>query len=411
MDTTLRQIISFVVFFSICKVTIAQTYIKNKSSESIWTYTLYKASIDSTIQQNINEYKNDRYGYAIAESGLGFISKKLNYNTQQKRIDTTFFPSYLAENPNSKLSENKVTLLKTANNRYKHFIVFNTLGHHDYGGLDPNSPKDSIPIYGYFKIIDKLKPHLGGGYEAPSGQLPDVYFYEKYEKNYEPMNNWCTVVYPIKNLQNSVGFFNNGFKTGTWVFYGEGFSKVKEQYKDGLRNGLYTVYDEHENILYKTTFKDGTGIEKMYRDGSLYHIKHFKNGLVDFTNSHKVYHSNGKLAVLYDYPNNTVTKYYSNGYLSSTQQIITTATKIKYSGYYEGYSSEKPGELREKALYKNNQLIYSFRYDYLGKLREIHKGKTIQYFHKGKLVKLIEKGKDANFSLMFKKEISSTPLN
>jgi len=213
---------------------------------------------------------------------------------------------------------------------------------------------------------------------------------------------------PIGLKQNAEGLFSYGFKTGTWIFSHYQFATVEENYKKGIRDGVYKVYDKDKNSIYETVFHDGTGEERMFRyDGSLYHVKYFKNGEIDFTKTTTFYHSNGTVAEHYDYPNQIIKRYYDNGVLHSNQKIRVKENQVYSDGMYEGYSKKEPGEIRERAYKKNNIYTYQILYNYKEKVKEINSGEIkqyfddnekvhmmyseymVQYFKKGKLIKTV----------------------
>lgn len=57
----------------------------------------------------------------------------------------------------------------------------------------------------------------------------------------------------------------------------------------GVRDAVYTVY-ANSTKKYQTTFKNGTGEERMYRNnGKLYHNKYFKDEILDYNKTHYLF--------------------------------------------------------------------------------------------------------------------------
>ncbi len=327
---------------------------------------------------------------ATDTSNIGFIIETIKQNKTdiKSSVDTMFFTKRLTEKPKSSF-EHKLSRIKiSGKNTYKHYLVYDSTPFKYY-----SLPKDSIILNGHFKIIDELKPQRNE---------PHYFSFEKtYEAQEKPVKNegdWCgccsnyTLPYYDFSNFNTSGYFSNGLKTGKWLFFEHGLAKTEEYYSEGLRNGLYTVFDKNKNILFETTFKNGTGIEYMYRSsGTLYHIKFFKNGILDYTKPYTIFYENGTVAVVYDYPNNVVKKYYRNGFIFSEQEFTIQDNVLNFHGVLKGYSEKKVGELREKTFYRDNILLSRTLYNYKNKITEIHTPNSDQYYKKGKLVEIHSK--------------------
>jgi len=365
-------------------------------------YTIKESpNVTTTLTLYVNNEETNKTSY---ESNFGFIRNTSFRKRSKQTIDTIYFKKNLNENPENPL-ESKLSRIKT-NNRYQHYIVYDT---------DPwklyTLKKDSLLLEGSFKLIDTFKPRWESDF--------DFDFYERYGlekpkrvRKRDRVDCFIprTMSAPIGPEQNSEGSFSKGYKIGTWIFNQYQFATVEENYKKGIREGVYKVYDTDGSIIYETIFHKGTGEERMFRnDGSLYHIKYFKNGEEDYSKITTFYHRNGTVAVRNDYPNNKVKKYYDNGALRSIQEIVIKENKIYYDGAYEGYSKKEPGEIRERAYKKDNISTYQILYNYKEKIKEIRSGKMtqyfdtnekvqiiysehmVQYFKKGKLIKTVQK--------------------
>ncbi len=320
-------------------------------------YTNVVDSITLYVDQNNTEKR----------SAIGFIRKtQKRTSTEKKTIDTCYFHNLISKNPDYHFQQ-KISVQKIKKNVWKHYLVY----HEDCRGF--KLPKDSISLEGYFKILDNTKPVDGALYEPSLYNEPDPYD-----------DNKVLRPVPLTPASTSEGWFSKGLKNGQWVFLNYSFAKTEEYYKNGIRDGLYTVNTENDSILYQTTFINGTGVEKIYRkDGSLYHIKHFKNGIQDYTKPYTIYYDSNKIAAKTDYVKGIVTEYYRNGTIFKTQQITLKNDIFYYNGLYKGYN--KAGQLKEKQYYDHNTIIYTITYDTKERIQKIETGNMIQYFEKGKL--------------------------
>jgi len=303
-------------------------------------------------------------------SNIGFIRKTIPVNKKRTiSIDTCFFYNIISEKPKQSY-HNKISLKKTKNNIWKYYLIYDEDCYGYY-----KLPKDSIALEGYFRMIDNSKP---------SNDLvkePDLY-------NEIDDTGFCGTpelnVVPVKPDSNAEGWFSKGLKNRQWVSTNYFFAKTEEYYVNGIRDGLYIVYNKKDGVLYQNTFENGTGIEKIYRRrGSLYHIKFFKNGTIDFTKPYTIYYENDKLAYKINYSKNLITEYYRNGAIFKTQQIKRKKNKIYKDGLYKGYN--KKGLLKQKIYYEYDKQIYNITYDDKGRVEKIESGNMIQYFKKGKL--------------------------
>lgn len=406
MKPTTLILLTLLMSLKVFSQTDTKIHTLYKGENGSTTVTVFKEKVDSlTKKKSYSSVRGDIDSEDLSfPLNIGVFRKRVNLITSKTRVDTIYFSNYLSEKPSRSLEkeEEKVTIIKIdSSNSYKHYLVYDI---NDYFGRR-DIPKDSIILDGYFKIIDKLKPPFS---EATIKPCPLYYFYQRTEKNYTYPGIGEVgkdVSYPRdkRNKQNSEGLFVSGFKSGKWTVFAS--SKIEEHYTKGIRDGLYTVFGKKDKILYQTTFKNGTGIEKMYySNDSLYHIRHFKSGVVDYTKPYKVYHSNGKLKALHDYPNNRINTYYKNGVLSGEHEIRiignqTIGYQIEYEGVHKGYSYEEPEALRELGYYSNNTLLYKVIYNYKGKMVEYHKdnGNTIQYYFKEKLWRIKSKNTNQYF--------------
>lgn len=99
------------------------------------------------------------------------------------------------------------------------------------------------------------------------------------------------------------GELMSGYKEGEWqtisYYFETTNKKVKyisrvEYFKHGLQDSIYKILDKDGRIIYETTFKMGTGIERDYHEnGQLYYEIEKQDGY--FTDTLKLYNSDGKL--------------------------------------------------------------------------------------------------------------------
>jgi len=102
------------------------------------------------------------------------------------------------------------------------------------------------------------------------------------------------------------GKIQNGKQEGKWETYkfheydSLGYSRSKrylgreEYFKNGLRDGIYKIYNKNGKIVYSAYFEKGNGVEKdFYDDGQLYYQIKTKDGY--FTDTLKLYKKNGQL--------------------------------------------------------------------------------------------------------------------
>ncbi|WP_438712677.1 toxin-antitoxin system YwqK family antitoxin [Aquimarina muelleri] len=306
------------------------------------------------------------------QSAIGFISRKQKKTNKKKSsIDTCFFYNIISKEPKHSF-QNKIKLEKIQNNVWKYYLVYNE------DCFSNKLPKDSIPLEGYFKILDKTKPSTDRVYELS--------IYDEIDKS-GTNDNITLKSIPVESTTNSEGWFSHGLKNGEWIFEEPSFAKIEEHYKNGVRDGLYIVYGKNGRVLYQTSFKNGTGIEKIYRkNGNLYRIKYYKNGSLDDSKLLTLYYDNGNIAEEFDFQKNTRKSFYKDGNISrldvdiikndKSRNIITQINIIK--------SYDRLGTVRERKYYENDNWIYTIFYDEKQKIKKIESGNMIQYFHKGK---------------------------
>jgi len=113
------------------------------------------------------------------------------------------------------------------------------------------------------------------------------------------------------------GNIQNGKQEGKWVTYkfheydSLKYSRLKrylgreEYFKNGLRDGIYKIYDKKGKTIYSTYFNKGDGIEKdFYDNGQLYYEIKTTNGY--FTDTLKLYNKNGQLIQKLLYKNDSL---------------------------------------------------------------------------------------------------------
>jgi len=99
----------------------------------------------------------------------------------------------------------------------------------------------------------------------------------------------------------------DGKQTGKWLSYKYSYRDSTDRYiskeyiyreenfKNGLHDGFFGLFNHNGDTIYSTYFKNGTGIEKCYYDnGQLYYEIAKKDGY--FTDTLKLYNEKGQLA-------------------------------------------------------------------------------------------------------------------
>lgn len=101
------------------------------------------------------------------------------------------------------------------------------------------------------------------------------------------------------------GIIEDGYKQGLWKTeawviqeqtnqLSKKYTHREEYFQNGLQDSTYTIYTPHGEILYRTTFNMGTGMEKDFHENEkLYYQIEKKDGY--FTDTLKLYNENGKL--------------------------------------------------------------------------------------------------------------------
>ena len=193
---------------------------------------------------------------------------------------------------------------------------------------------------------------------------------------------------PFESTSNSEGWFSKGLKKGKWVFNESDFAKIEEHYKNGVRDGEYIVYGKNDSILYQTSFKDGTGVEKIYKkNGSLYHIKHYKNGSIDSSKLFTLHYDNGNIAEEFDFQKKTRKAFYKDESISRLEVCVTKndigrniVTQLKTVKIYD-----RQGIVRERKYYEDDNWTYTILYNKKQRIERVESGNMIQHFNKKKL--------------------------
>lgn len=125
----------------------------------------------------------------------------------------------------------------------------------------------------------KYIPLFKGVYE--SSHINGVYFSESASPYV-----FQGVGYPRLLFQNLVVCFKEGFPANEWVYqlsYDNDSIYKKENYKNGLLDGNYIIYNDTDT-LYHTTFTNGTGYYKEYfPNGAVWMEGYVKNGFPEST--------------------------------------------------------------------------------------------------------------------------------
>ncbi len=206
---------------------------------------------------------------------------------------------------------------------------------------------------------------------------------------HKPKNSDCTRAYPfakddLEKLSSPLkGTILRGLREGKWAYSSYDFAPIEEYYTNGIREGTYRVYikkGDKDSTLYQTTFKNGTGIEKIYRDSystkySVYRITHFKNGKQDLSYPLEEFHPNGNLARLTDYQKGLITSYYSTGILRS----------IRVVSFLDSLTNGKPTPVPKVASYfdRRGELISTYTFDKKGEVLHSQMYKDIRIGERG----------------------------
>jgi len=69
------------------------------------------------------------------------------------------------------------------------------------------------------------------------------------------------IEYVLKNNEGIVletGFYYNRKKVKTWTaYYPDGKKQIVARFKNGARHGLWSMYDQNGNVVFKIVYKDG----------------------------------------------------------------------------------------------------------------------------------------------------------
>ena len=299
-------------------------------------------------------------------SNMGFIRKRYKNKTPSKVIiDTTFFRKKLREKNHQPYvsGENNMSIDTLENHILKYYLLY------DFSTLDILNktidknlntdkvkpwfhyfPKDSLPLQGYFELPDFSKEAKDEVSEPnkynPNRYVSDIarpsYFRTRYTK----------------------GSLINGLKHGKWTIMEDYyFAKIEEHYKNGVRDGLYSVYDKNNAILYQTNFKNGTGEERTYRlNNSLHSIIYYANNMIDTTIPTVYFYNNGQAANSYDTANKTIKHYYKSGTLFSETEVYYKNGFYWKHGTHLEYNRKEV--LKEKSYYYlSNDSSYRIKYD------------------------------------------------
>jgi antitoxin component YwqK of YwqJK toxin-antitoxin module len=125
-------------------------------------------------------------------------------------------------------------------------------------------------------------------------------------------------------------------------------------YKNGIKDGTETMYDQTGNITSITNYQNGLfhGVKEEYRKntGDLYRIVNYQNGLLHGPCS--IYGKNNKLAIQCEYLNNELTGKYMY-YCPDIKITLTFEDETLHKKYYYVYDNrtEKHEDLMETSKY------------------------------------------------------------
>ena len=153
----------------------------------------------------------------------------------------------------------------------------------------------------------------------------------------------------VKNQYGIIGEFTDGRSIGIRrSFYNSGLTAWEAEFSNGLAHGHWKCFDEKGDIIYKTNFINGTGIDITINDrrDTLY-VGKYENGKL---NGELIrYYDNGELMYTTLFKNGTGVdkRYHQNKNLAFEQPLIDGKENGTYKEYYEN------GKLRRTMEFKN----------------------------------------------------------
>ena len=259
------------------------------------------------------------------------------------------------------------------------------------------SAKDSLEEGPYHTWYSNAKPESEGNYTAGVETGKWITNYPNGSKKSEgelddqgKLSGKKTNYYPNGKMESEETSYSNGLLNGTMIYYFEdGTVKSKLIYKenkpvsieifDAKGKSLYTANEVNGALNYRTYYPDGIletdGIFKdgerdgkwtiYYPQGSIARLLNYSNGLQ--TGEQKTYHENGLLNEVYACDSNKITGPYKE--YSSTGKLFTTG------------AFNKDGKKGEWILYFENDSVHSKCFFY----NDVMTGRQFYYSPLGKL--------------------------
>ncbi len=156
-----------------------------------------------------------------------------------------------------------------------------------------------IVLTGCKRTFPKISPDTTAAFNVSS----DNYKYEDFPDEKEGYENFYHEQFAEGGQR--FGRIINGHKESKWLsgdaafdkngnVYAKGKIWREENFKGGLRDGVYKRFDNNGNIIYETIFKKGTGLWKEFHsNGKLYFEIYTKDGY--FTDTLRLYDDKGKI--------------------------------------------------------------------------------------------------------------------
>ena len=143
--------------------------------------------------------------------------------------------------------------------------------------------KDTVLVNGLYRTYLKSEDTLMHAYYKYA-------YLGNYKNGYKEGIQYTMVVSQKLNINDNLNInslslrLNKNKKKGNIIFRTTSGNHIrivlKEKYKKGLRHGDYIAYTDYGKELYKTTFRQGTGYEKIfYKDGKLKHEGLLEGGI------------------------------------------------------------------------------------------------------------------------------------
>lgn len=203
------------------------------------------------------------------------------------------------------------------------------------------------------------------------------------------------------------GKIKNGYKDGAWLSGNAGFDEngnvikkghlwKEEYFKKGLRDSIYRKFNSKGEIIYETTFKNGTGLWKEFHsNGKIYFEAYTKDGY--FTDTLKLYNDKGRLQGLRLYKKDSLI--YRRDFDTNVVDTLENGKKVRitYKKYWMSSDLQIPYIFEKKYADKTIQFQYKDKLIYY-KTDTLINNKKKEYTKAIKEDKLGEKTEESLFT-------------